>query len=41
MSFHDLLIDAIEVVLDRDIPDEAFADAVKAQACLMAGVGSD
>ena len=41
MSFQDLLLDAIEVVLDWDIPDEAFSDAVKAQACLMAGVGSD
>ena len=42
MSFQDSLIDAIEVVLDCwEIPDEAFADAVRAQACLMAGIGSD
>ena len=41
MNFQDLLIDAIDVVLSWDLPDEVLADAVKAQACLMAGVGSD
>ena len=41
MNFQDLLLDAIEVVLDWDLPDEVLADAVKAQACLMAGVGSE
>ena len=41
MSYQNYLIDAVNNVLDWDIPDEAFSDAVKSQACLMAGVGPD
>ena len=38
MSYtHFNLMDAVDVVLGWDIPDEAFCDAVKAQASLMAG----
>ena len=38
MRFEDCLIEAIDVVLAQEIPDEVFADAVEAQACLMAGI---
>jgi hypothetical protein len=38
---HDLIHDAIDVVLAWDIPDEAFGNAVQAQATLMARCGSD
>ena len=31
-------LDAIETVLAWDLPDEVFADAVQAQASLMAGI---
>lgn len=41
MYLPDLIVDAIDVVLDWEVPDELFADAVIAQASLMAGVGSD
>ncbi len=38
MNYQDLIHDAIDVVLGWEIPDEAFAEVVQAQACLMAGV---
>ena len=41
MTYLDLILDAVEVVLDMEVSEEAFADAVKSQACLMAGVGAD
>ncbi|MDO9273347.1 MAG: hypothetical protein Q7T94_10060 [Rugosibacter sp.] len=41
MYVQDLIHDAIDVVLAMDIPDEAFGDAVQAQATLMAGCCSD
>ena len=41
MNYQDLIHDAIDVVLAREIPDEAFADAVQAQACLMAGTNPE
>ena len=41
MYLPDLIVDAIDVVLDWDIPDEAFGEAVKAQASLMAGSCAD
>ena len=41
MSVDDLIHDAIEVVLDQEISDEMFADAVKAQVCFMARVPLD
>jgi hypothetical protein len=34
----DLIHDAINIVLAWEIPDEAFSEAVEAQACLMAGI---
>jgi hypothetical protein len=37
----DYIAEALEVVSARDIPDEDFADAVNAQARLMAGVHPD
>jgi hypothetical protein len=41
MYLQDLINDAIEVVLSQDVPEEAFGEAVQAQAALMAGVASD
>jgi hypothetical protein len=41
MQFEDYIPDALEVVSAWDIPDEDFADAVNAQAQLMAGVLPD
>lgn len=41
MYVQDLIHDAINVVLALDISDEAFGDAVQAQATLMAGCCSD
>lgn len=41
MNFQDLFSFAVDAVLNLDIPDEAFTDAVKAQACLLAGVNLD
>jgi len=40
MHFLDQIHDAIDVVLGWEIPDEAFPDAVLAQASLMAGIQS-
>ena len=37
----DLILSAINVVLDWELPDEAFAEAVSGQARLMAGGFSD
>ena len=41
MYVEDLIHDAIAVVLALDVPDEAFGEAVQAQAELMAGQSSD
>lgn len=41
MTYQNYLIDAANLVLDWDIPDEALADAVIAQAGLMAGISPD
>ncbi len=41
MNYQNCLIDAIDVVLAWDIPEEAFADAVQAQAGLMALVNPE
>ena len=40
-SIESCLTDAIEIVSGWDLPDAEFADAVNAQAKLMAGVPSD
>lgn len=37
MPYQNFLLDAVNEVLTWDIPDEALADAVKAQDGLMAG----
>ena len=37
-DFEDMLIEAIDLVAAWEIPDEQFADAVNAQARLMAGI---
>lgn len=39
-DFQDYLIDALEMVIPWDLPDEDLADAVNAQAKLMAGLYS-
>ena len=41
MHTEDYILDALETVSAWDIPDEDFADAVNAQARLMAGVHPD
>jgi hypothetical protein len=41
MNFQNYLLDAAETVLTWDLPEEDFADAVKSQACLMAGINPD
>ncbi|MDZ4107355.1 MAG: hypothetical protein U1D41_14590 [Nitrosomonas sp.] len=41
MQFQNYLIDAVNDVLDWDIPEEALTEAVNAQACLMARVNPD
>ena len=38
MDLLDHVLDALEIVLDWALPDEAFADAVTLQACLLAGI---
>lgn len=40
-SFQNYLSAAVDAVLTWDIPESDFAQAVKAQACLMAGVHPD
>ena len=41
MNYQSICLDAIETVLAWDLPDEALADAVQAQASLMAGLPPD
>ncbi|HRQ06287.1 hypothetical protein [Nitrosomonas halophila] len=41
MTYQNYLIDAVNLILDWDIPDEALVDAVIAQAGLMAGISPD
>lgn len=40
-DFQNYLTEAIDRVLSADLFDDSFTDAVKAQACLMAGVNLD
>ena len=40
MNYQDLIHEAIEVVLDWNLPDEAIGNAVHAQAELMAGLSN-
>jgi hypothetical protein len=41
MNYQDLIHDAIDVVLAREIPDESFPEAVQAQASFMAGINPE
>jgi hypothetical protein len=41
MNFQQLLLDATEAVLAWEIPEEDYAEAIKNQACLMAGISLD
>ena len=41
MTFQQLLLDATEAVLTWEIPEEDYAEAIKNQACLMAGISPD
>ena len=41
MNYEDYIPDALELVLARDLPAEALADAVNDQARLMAGLYPD
>ena len=38
MTYEDVLFDALETVLDWDLPDEACTEAVIVQACMLAGI---
>lgn len=40
-TFQDYLSAAVDAVLTFEIPESDFAEAVKAQACLMAGINPD
>ena len=40
-DFQNYLSDAIDAVLTSEVQEESFAQAVQAQACLMAGVNRD
>lgn len=35
------ILDAIDVLLSKDIPEDVFAELVIAQACLFAGLNAD
>ena len=37
MQLNNFVLDAVNAVLDWDLPDEAYPDAVNFQVCLMAG----
>ena len=41
MDFQDCLNDALETVLDWDLPDEACTEAVTVQARMLAGIEPD
>ena len=41
MHTEDYIFDALEIVSAWDVPDEELADAVNAQARLMAGINPD
>ena len=41
MNFQQLLLDATEAVMTWEIPEEDYAEAIKNQACLMAGIAPD
>ena len=41
MNFQQILLDAAEAVLTWEIPEEDYAEAIKNQACLMAGISLD
>ena len=41
MNFQQLLLDATEAVMTWEISEEDYADAIKNQACLMAGINSE
>lgn len=38
MNYQNYLLDAVDVVLAWEVPEESFAEVVNAQACLMAGL---
>jgi len=41
MNFINFLLDATDAVMTWDIPEEGFAEAIKNQACLMAGINPE
>lgn len=41
MQVQDRYLDAVTAVLDWDIPENGYPEAVSAQACLMAGLDVD
>lgn len=41
MSYDDAMFEVINAVLDLDLPDDAYPDAVNTRAALLAGLESD
>ena len=41
MNFEDCLVSALETVLDWELPDELWSEAVTVQACMLAGIEPD
>ncbi len=37
----DFVFDAVTAVLDLDLPEDTYSDAVNAQVCLMSGADAD
>jgi len=38
MQLNNFVLDAVNAVLDWDLPDAAYPEAVNSQVCLMAGI---
>lgn len=41
MQLNNLVLDAVNTVLNLDLSDEAYPEAVNAQVCLLAGLDTD
>jgi hypothetical protein len=41
MQVSNFVLDAVNAAIDFDIPEEAYPEAVNAQACLMSGQDAD
>ena len=41
MQLNNFVLDAVNAVLDWDLPDEAYAEAIHSQACYLSGFESE